>query len=98
MAWSTLIKAGVALGATAISSDKIASALEKSADKLTQAGVALQEGEGENEGGSHKAKLPFSTNRQTSTTAKCIGCHAPLAGRTGTTYQCPYCDTVQTLG
>lgn len=30
-------------------------------------------------------------------TAKCIGCRAPLSGRTGMTVQCKYCDTVQTL-
>ena len=30
-------------------------------------------------------------------TTKCIGCNAPLSGRTGMTVQCGYCDTVQTL-
>lgn len=30
-------------------------------------------------------------------TTKCIGCRAPLSGRTGMTVQCKYCDTVQTL-
>lgn len=28
---------------------------------------------------------------------KCVGCHAPLTGRAGTTVTCPYCDTRQTL-
>lgn len=30
-------------------------------------------------------------------TAKCVGCHAPLTGRRGTTVTCSYCDTTQTL-
>lgn len=29
--------------------------------------------------------------------ARCIGCHAPLSGLSGTAVTCPYCDTIQTL-
>ena len=35
--------------------------------------------------------------RPASVTKKCVGCHAPVSGRTGTTVTCPYCDTKQTL-
>lgn len=31
------------------------------------------------------------------TTKKCIGCHAPLTGKSGATLTCPYCDTKQSL-
>lgn len=30
-------------------------------------------------------------------TVKCIGCRAPISGRSGMTIQCRYCDTTQTL-
>lgn len=33
----------------------------------------------------------------TSVTKRCMGCHAPLSGRAGSTVTCPYCDTKQTL-
>ncbi len=32
-----------------------------------------------------------------SVTTKCIGCMAPLSGKTGDTITCKYCDTTQTL-
>lgn len=37
------------------------------------------------------------TQRASSVTTRCVGCHAPLSGRSGTTVTCPYCDTKQTL-
>lgn len=30
-------------------------------------------------------------------TRECVGCHAPISGRHGTSVTCPYCDTRQTL-
>lgn len=35
--------------------------------------------------------------RPSSITKKCMGCHAPISGRVGSTVTCPYCDTKQTL-
>lgn len=36
-------------------------------------------------------------SRPASVTRRCVGCHAPLAGRVGASVTCPYCDTRQTL-
>lgn len=35
--------------------------------------------------------------RQAQITIRCMGCHAPLTGRSGAAVTCPYCDTKQTL-
>lgn len=48
-------------------------------------------------GGKGRAAKTVPESRSTSTTRKCVGCHAPLTGRTGATVTCPYCDTRQTL-
>lgn len=48
-------------------------------------------------GGKGRTAKTAPESRSTSTTSKCVGCHAPLAGRTGATVTCPYCDTKQTL-
>ena len=48
-------------------------------------------------GGKDRAARTAPKSRPTSTTRKCVGCHAPLTGRAGTTATCPYCDTKQTL-
>lgn len=37
------------------------------------------------------------SKRGSSVTTRCVGCHAPLFGRAGSTVTCPYCDTQQTL-
>ncbi len=89
MVWGNLIKAGVALGAAAITSDKVADAIngavEKTTNRLTQTARATSGG-----GAS-------SPTKPAKTTMKCIGCHAPLSGHIGKSYQCPYCDTEQTI-
>ena len=36
-------------------------------------------------------------NTEEQVTVKCIGCRAPISGRSGMTIQCRYCDTTQTL-
>lgn len=48
-------------------------------------------------GGSARPRAPAQTNRLSFVTKKCVGCHAPLSGRGGTTVTCPYCDTRQAL-
>lgn len=48
--------------------------------------------------GSSKPHRPPSRGEgSSSVTRKCVGCHAPLTGRVGSTVTCPYCDTKQTL-
>lgn len=48
-------------------------------------------------GSGRKPRGADTTNRPASVTKRCMGCHAPLSGRTGSTVTCPYCDTKQTL-
>lgn len=48
-------------------------------------------------GGGKARKDASHERRVTNATRKCVGCHAPLTGRTGSTVTCPYCDTRQTL-
>lgn len=88
MVLGNLIKAGVAVGAAVITSDKVADAIngavEKTTNRLAQASAARG-------GGTSSPTEPVNT------TTKCIGCHAPMSGRVGDSYQCPYCDTEQTI-
>jgi cytochrome c553 len=88
MVLGSLIKAGVTLGAAAVTSDKLADAIngavEKTTSRLAQASAARGDG-------------TSSPTEPVNTTAKCIGCHAPMSGRIGDSYQCPYCDTEQTI-
>lgn len=42
-------------------------------------------------------KKDAESARPAVTTKKCVGCHAPISGRVGSTVTCPYCDTKQTL-
>lgn len=98
MALGTLFKAGIAIGGAALASDKLSSAIndavEKSTNALNQAAGLPSGGSAQpNVGGTIGGAL-FGRN----TNAKCIGCHAPMSGKAGTQYQCPYCDTIQTLG
>lgn len=48
-------------------------------------------------GGGTRPQAPARTDRPSSVTKKCVGCHAPLSGRQGASVTCPYCDTRQTL-
>lgn len=48
-------------------------------------------------GGARKSQDGRQASRPASVTTKCVGCHAPVTGRAGTTVTCPYCDTKQTL-
>lgn len=48
-------------------------------------------------GGGKKPQDNQRKDRPASVTTKCVGCHAPIAGRAGATVTCPYCDTSQTL-
>lgn len=98
MPLGTLFKAGMAIGGAALASDKISSALnnavEKSTTALNQAsGLPPANGAAQPSVGGALGTALFGRN----TTMKCIGCHAPMSGKAGTQYQCPYCDTVQTL-
>ena len=36
-------------------------------------------------------------NTEEQVTVKCIGCRAPISGRSGMTILCRYCDSTQTL-
>lgn len=49
--------------------------------------------------GAFKSALGIKTKEENSsnTTAKCIGCMAPISGIKGQTVRCKYCDTKQTL-
>ena len=49
-------------------------------------------------GGKKNSTAPASKQTEpVITTRKCVGCHAPLTGRAGSTASCPYCNTKQTL-
>lgn len=48
-------------------------------------------------GGGTKSQPATRPDRPSSVTKKCVGCHAPLSGRSGATVTCSYCDTRQTL-
>lgn len=48
-------------------------------------------------GGKSRTPETPPKNAPASVTKKCVGCHAPVTGRVGTTVTCPYCDTKQTL-
>lgn len=48
-------------------------------------------------GGGKKPQGGQQKGRPASVTTKCVGCHAPITGRAGSTMTCPYCDTRQTL-
>lgn len=48
-------------------------------------------------GGARQPKGAAQKERPVSVTKKCVGCHAPIAGRAGSTVTCSYCDTRQTL-
>lgn len=48
-------------------------------------------------GGGRQPKGAAQKERPGSVTKKCVGCHAPITGRAGSTVTCSYCDTRQTL-
>lgn len=48
-------------------------------------------------GGGRQPKGASQKERPANVTKKCVGCHAPITGRAGSTVTCSYCDTRQTL-
>ncbi|OUO33633.1 hypothetical protein [Olsenella sp. An293] len=48
-------------------------------------------------GGKKPADKNGASQRPSSVTKRCMGCHAPITGRAGSTVICPYCDTKQTI-
>lgn len=47
--------------------------------------------------GGDKSSGGSSSSAPSTVNTKCVGCHAPLSGRKGSTVTCPYCDTRQAL-